>query len=152
MAPRSCPECGDPLPPRAQACGSCDWRPAARSKNAPDWVCSHTAGQSRCPLPAVWYDSTFATSGWCRLHSEAERRMSGADGYEQLRHIIDHRQAYLDEHYPKRGWRDDMVDALILEHPEWQRGEDEGRSEYVKRMTGTSLRLQAKLKSKVLTP
>ena len=86
----------------------------------------------RCALPATWFPNN-GTRGYCWLHDDESRWLHGPELHEQLKEIRDNRQRHMNEREGE-DWRRVMVDDVIEAHPEWIRGEDEGRREYAVRM------------------
>lgn len=117
----------------------------ARGKLQRDVLCSHTAGNLRCVLPATWYAAN-SFHGYCRLHDEDDKRLTGPEGYAQLEHIRDHRASYLQDFY---GPQAELVTAVMQAHPEWLRGEDEGRTAYQDRMLEAVAKLNPAMASMI---
>ena len=133
------------------ACPECGWKPPrAASKGESDGQCTYRCGDSRCPMPAAWYDQPIGGQGWCRAHDDWKKRLEpGPEAQAQLAHIIQNRAQYMDAYYPRTCWQDEATDARMAENPEWNRGDGEGKTEYARRMSGLGKSLARKLNRRV---
>ena len=123
----------DPFEGRGKRSG---YKRGSDTKNDPR--CSFQSGGHRCPLPAVWYPGAVPhnTSGYCRMHdSDDKRALEPWEAQAQIQRISESPSDYLADLYPAdSNWREQALQAEMAKHPEWQRGADEGRSEYHSRM------------------
>lgn len=107
--------------------------------------CQIAQGLLRCALPAVWYPNN-GIRGYCWLHDDESKWLSGPELHDQLQDIRDHRNRYIAEHEGVDVVQQRMAD-LIEVHPEWHRGEEEGKREYALRMLSITKPLGASLRS-----
>lgn len=143
----SCPKCGDVDLKRGQ-CPECGYKPRQKKQGEQktpqrDPKCSFESGNVRCVLDAVWYpDNRF--KGYCALHDEeSKRNLPPWEAQEQLKRIRTDPMSYARD-LLESSWRKErelLVQKTIEQHPEWQRGEDEGRTEYAKRMLAIGKKL-----------
>ena len=98
--------------------------------------CKFTAGHLQCPLDATWYPNNGAF-GYCALHDEeSKRKLAPWEAQAQLARMHEDPLSYARD-LMEQSWakeRELLVQKTIEQHPEWQRGEDEGRTAYAKRM------------------
>lgn len=139
-----CKGCEKHIPDDSPECVFCGWKnPAARRRakaDADDWQCLFELDDLRCPLPGGHNEPAARGPGWCTLHWRDRRRDAGA--LRQLQEIIADPRPYL----PPPPWQDAAIDALVAAHPQWQRAEDEPRSEYVARMRAEQRALSRSLR------
>ena len=132
-------------------CPKCSWMPPRQSKSSSarsktqqrDSKCSYESGNIRCVLNATWYpDNRF--KGYCALHdTEDKRKLPPWEAQDQLKRIRDHPADYardlLEGSWTKE--RERLIQRTIEQHPDWQRGEEEGSTAYAKRMLAISKQL-----------
>ena len=127
--------------------GQSPWSPKKHKDPHPkDMQCVKQSGLLRCALPATWFPNN-GTRGYCWLHDDESRHLTGPDLHAQLEDIRGHRQRYINER-ESEDWRRVLVDDVIEAHPEWHRGENEGKREYAKRMLKTAKALGKGLRSR----
>lgn len=108
--------------------------------------CQMSQGMLRCALWATWYPNS-GTRGYCWLHDDESKWLTGPELHDQLQDIREHRNRYIAEHEGTDSTRQRMRD-LIEAHPEWHRGEEEGAREYALRMMAMNKGLGRMLREK----
>ncbi len=91
-----------------------------------------------CPFPGVSGDAIKGNGPlFCHWHANVGNRDHGSAQHSFFSTHAKDAQCVKDTlaiWYGERNWREEMVDSLIAEHPEWSRGA-ETKSAYVARMS-----------------
>lgn len=129
----TCPDCGERLNRAARQC-ACGWQ---REERPPDHRCAFTYEGVRCPFPGVISESPVGkTKFWCHHHIDPVNRAFDFEQSEFFR-VYSDPQCRADQMaiwYPDIDWREERIAEIRAAHPEWERRDDETRSQYTERM------------------
>lgn len=158
-----CGDCARQMRVTEPKCSFCGWTdPNAGRGGEGDGgrgQCAYELNGERCPLPGVFSGAVTGKTDhwWCFVH--AGERHYDAEAARELQEIIENPRAIMarpcgrwgDGHERSRvhRWRDEMVTAMAAGHEEWQRRDDETRSEYGSRMAKIGRELAGRLRRKM---
>lgn len=97
--------------------------------------CSHRyPDESRCPMPGTLADAVPGPQSrwprwWCRYHLPAQRTVRLGRDWAHERQILTEEATVTVVPLARQ-----LLEATLAAHPEWHRGEDEARSDYVRRI------------------